>query len=132
MSKILSFCSLLGKIISIYFIMFLVSLMCVTFSPINKNNTKKRCNIELNSYEYSFLENIKEIKSYNVYFSCKCTVFFWLFQIQIHSPFFKPSDFALLYFTYPTSKTDLPNVSIAFMQTISQNIIEEISLQTIE
>ena len=70
MSKILSFCSLLGKIISIYFIMFLVSLMCVTFSPINKNNAKKRCNIESNSYEYSFLENIKEIKSYNVYFSC--------------------------------------------------------------
>ena len=70
MSKILSFCSLLGKIISIYFIMFLVSLMCVTFSPINKNNAKKRCTIEPNNYEYSFLENIKEIKSYNVYFSC--------------------------------------------------------------
>ena len=70
MSKSLSFCSHLGKIISIYFIMFLVSLMCVTFSPINKNNAKKRCNIESNSYEYSFLENIKEIKSYNVYFSC--------------------------------------------------------------
>lgn len=70
MSKILSFFSLLGKIISIYFIMFLVSLMCITFSPINKNNAKKRCNIESNNYEYSFLENIKEIKSYNVYFSC--------------------------------------------------------------
>ena len=61
MSKILSFCSLLGKIISIYFIMFLVSLMCVTFSPINKNNTKKRCNIESNSYEYSFLEILKKL-----------------------------------------------------------------------
>lgn len=67
---VLKFLSNLGKAIALYFGMFLVALVVISFSSSFNPKYHERCNINISDYDFSFVSKHKEIKNYEIYLSC--------------------------------------------------------------
>ena len=67
MSKLIHILANVGRVITVYFLLFMLSLFCVVASPSSKTTKHLRCDLELTDYDLSFLNNIG---NYEIYKSC--------------------------------------------------------------
>lgn len=70
MVKILHFLGNIGKIITLYFTIFMLSLMCVSLSPSLNQKSHNRCVVKNEDYNFAFLDNYSQINNYQTLISC--------------------------------------------------------------
>lgn len=70
MKKIIKLLSNTGKVITIYFIMFITSLMLISFSSSFNPKYHKRCVTDMNKLDFTFLNKYQEVEKYQLFLSC--------------------------------------------------------------
>lgn len=70
MQKFINVLSGLGKIITLYFMMFIISLACISLSSSFNPKYHDRCVLDVNSYDLSFISKYEEVESYQLFVSC--------------------------------------------------------------
>lgn len=70
MKKIIKILSNTGKVITIYFIMFITSLMLISFSSSFNPKYHQRCVTDMNKLDFTFLNKYQEVEKYQLFLSC--------------------------------------------------------------
>ena len=70
MKKIIKILSNTGKVITIYFIMFITSLMLISFSSSFNPKYHQRCVTDMNKLDFTFLNTYQEVEKYQLFLSC--------------------------------------------------------------
>lgn len=70
MKKIIKLLSNTGKVITIYFIMFITSLMLISFSSSFNPKYHQRCVTDMNKLDFTFLNKYQEVEKYQLFLSC--------------------------------------------------------------
>lgn len=70
MKKIIKILSNIGKVITIYFIMFITSLMLISFSSSFNPKYHQRCVTDMNKLDFTFLNKYQEVEKYQLFLSC--------------------------------------------------------------
>lgn len=70
MKKIIKILSNIGKVITIYFIMFITSFMLISFSSSFNPKYHQRCVTDMNKLDFTFLNKYQEVEKYQLFLSC--------------------------------------------------------------
>ncbi len=70
MRRFINILSGLGKVITLYFLMFIISLICISLSSSFNPKYHDRCVLDVSAYDLSFINKYEEIEYYQLFVSC--------------------------------------------------------------